>query len=160
MRYTITYNARKVKSIRIELMNNKLLKLRPDRESETAMYINRAAVFEGEILNVKYVLIKNGSEFIELMHFTRMLLNEDFRSSIDRVCYDAKGDIQYVYDILFYYIRKHLDFEFVDGFYLDAVSHFNNINDINDESSPILSGIMLFCEENWVFHKVEDFAED
>jgi len=137
-------------------MNHKLIKLNPDREWETAVYINRVGVHNGKEINIKYVLIQNGKEFVELMHFIRMLLNGLDNNKIDRICYNAKGDIQKAYSDFNDIVSEQIDFEFIQGFSLDDINIEQS--DINDERSPIFSGIIDFCYENWVYDKVEDFA--
>ncbi len=134
-------------------MNNKLLKLKPNRNDETAMYINRVGLLKDKKITVKYIYIKNGKEFVEVMHYARMLLNDIDEHKIDRICYDAKGDIQSAFRAFMNILQPQIDFEFTQGFSLEDVNIDHS--DINDEHSPIFSGILLFCEENWVFSKVE-----
>ncbi len=137
-------------------MNNKLLKLKPNRNDETSMYINRVGLLKGKKITVKYIYIKNGKEFVEIMHYARMLLNDMDEHKIDRICYDAKGDIQSVFCAFMNILQLQIDFEFTKDFSLDDINMM--CSDINNKRSPILSGMLLFCEENWVFGKVEDFS--
>jgi len=131
-------------------------KLQPEREWETAMYINRFGFLNGKEIWVKYIYINNGKEFVEVMHYTRMLLNSLDKSKVDDICRNAQGDIQKAYQVFFDYLQTEIDFEFVKGFSLDDMNIDDS--DINDESSPILSGMMDFCYENWIYNKVEDMA--
>ncbi|MBH0074005.1 hypothetical protein I6F48_00305 [Pseudoalteromonas sp. SWYJ118] len=137
-------------------MSHKLLKLQPDRDWETAVYINRIGLRKGKEITVKYVFIRSGKEFVELMQYTRTLLKNVEKSKVDAICRNAKGDIQKVYSDLEDIVNSQIDFEFTLGFSLDDVNI--DQSDINDERSPIFSGIMDFCYENWIYDKVEDFA--
>ncbi|TEW53560.1 hypothetical protein E2R68_12130 [Psychromonas sp. RZ22] len=138
-------------------MKNKLLKLQPNCEYETAMYINRLGICNGKGINIKYIFIRNGKEFVEVMHFARMILNNLDSSKIDYICRNAKGDIQKAYSNLVDILKQQVHFEFLQGFSLDDIDIW--ADDVNDTSNPLFSGIMLFCEENWVYDKVEDFAK-
>lgn len=138
-------------------MKYELIKLKPDRDWETAVYINRVGLRNGKEVNIKYVLVRNGKEFVELMQYTRTLLKNVEKSKIDDICRNAKGDIQKAYQAFFDILQPQIDFELIEGFSLDDVNIDDS--DINDERSPILSGLMDFCYENWIYKKVEDFAQ-
>ncbi|EJL6857267.1 DNA adenine methylase [Vibrio alginolyticus] len=137
-------------------MTDEEFKINPE-SPDSVHYIERVGFLNRQIHYVKYYYVKTPDHFVEVMHYARQLLNSRFKSDeLDRMCFDAKGDIQKVYAELGNYIQTKVDAHLDKDFVID--DYYALSNDINDDRSPIYSAMMLFCEENWVYQKVEDLA--
>lgn len=137
-------------------MTDEEFKINP-KNPDGVHYIERVGFLNRQIHYVKYCYVKTPDHFVEVMHYARQLLNSRFKSDeLDRICFDAKGDIQKVYAVLGNYIQTKIDAHLDKGLVIDDCYALSN--DINDDRSPIYSAMMLFCEENWVYQKVEDLA--
>lgn len=137
-------------------MTDEEFKINPE-SPDSVHYIERVGFLNRQIHYVKYCYVKTPDHFVEVMHYARQLLNSGFKSDeLDRMCFDAKGDIQKVYAELGNYIQTKVDAHLDKDLVIDDCYALSN--DINDDRSPIYSAMMLFCEENWVYQKVEYLA--
>ncbi|EOV0917361.1 hypothetical protein ACOLNO_000133 [Vibrio parahaemolyticus] len=137
-------------------MNDEEFQINPAKP-ESVQYVEKVGFLNREVHYVKYCYVKTPDHFVEVMHYARQLMNSRFKSDeLDRLCFDAKGDIQKVYAVLGNYIQTKVDAHLDKDLVIE--DYYALSNDINDDRSPIYSAMMLFCEENWVFQKVEDLA--
>ncbi|WP_411062373.1 DNA adenine methylase [Vibrio parahaemolyticus] len=135
-------------------MTNETLKLNPQLP-DSVSYVKVVGNFDKPI-NLKWIYVQTPDHFVEVMHYTRRLLNQRYYDEIDSLCVNAKGDIQELYNELGTFIETQIDIHIDKNLVIDE--RFALSYDINDETSPVNSGMMLFVEEHYIYPRVLDYA--
>ncbi|MDW1975675.1 DNA adenine methylase [Vibrio sp. Vb1980] len=135
-------------------MTSETLKLNPQMP-DSVSYVKVVGNFDKPI-NLKWIYVQTPDHFVEVMHYTRRLLNQRFYDEIDSLCVNAKGDIQGLYNELGIFIETQIDIHIDKNLVIDEC--FALSYDINDETSPVNSGMMLFVEEHYIYPRVLDYV--
>lgn len=135
-------------------MTNEEFKINP-QNPDSVSYVKVVGNFDKPI-NLKWIYVQTPDHFVEVMHYTRRLLNQRYYDEIDALCVNAKGDIQELYNELGTFIETQIDIHIDKNLVIDEC--FALSYDINDETSPINSGMMLFVEEHYIYPRVLDYA--
>ena len=138
-------------------MKQTLLKIPSNQPYQSVYYSNDVFLVKNEFKKIKNIYIDTASDFIEVMHYARMKLNDLNNCELDIVYKEANGDFQTVFEYLREYLNTIIRYQIIKGFSLNSISLDDN--DIENPECPVASGILLFCEENWIFNKVEDFKQ-
>lgn len=123
---------------------------------DSVQYIERVGFLNREVHYVKDFIINTNNHFFEVVCHALDLLESEFSSSkIDEICDKARNNMQYVYGVFSDYLSLKIDYELTDDFYLQSE---DLLMIVDDDSSPVASAILTFCDEYSIRYRVEDLA--